>query len=280
MSLVRIALRIAGVLAMKDRTDVGPNVLNSQFGALDVGADNTIRTDQQKPFLSLYTDGARAGDGANLPETTTIDVRSLMPNGLTDLVIEAGITAAMVQSDPVTDEDVVTGLGVPATDENLETQLDIILRQAGNALTDPDNEWAQIFCSLIIRFVRFERVRAGSAEGQRAAAHQMRITAELIDDPLFGEPLDPEEPMARFLAKAAAVENDENLAAIANKIAGLVGGNDPAWLSLQRRHGLTREELLALGRGPLADDVNRETPVFGRGIVDVDGHSPDVEVTP
>jgi len=191
MSLVRIALRIAGVQALRGNTDVGANVLDSQIGAIDIGADNRIRTDQKKPFLALYTDTAKSGANAGSGDAFDLGARVLTLNGVTDIVIEAGVTAAMTTIDPDTDTEILSGIGVPAIDRNLEAQLDIIIRQVCTALNDPDNEWADIFRGLTHRYVRIERLRAATPEGQRIAAHQLRITASLIDDPLPGGRVGP-----------------------------------------------------------------------------------------
>jgi hypothetical protein len=278
MSLVRIALRIAGVQALRGNTDVGANVLDSQIGAIDIGADNRIRTDQKKPFLALYTDTAKSGANAGSGDAFDLGARVLTLNGVTDIVIEAGVTAAMTTIDPDTDTEILSGIGVPAIDRNLEAQLDIIIRQVCTALNDPDNEWADIFRGLTHRYVRIERLRAATPEGQRIAAHQLRITASLIDDPLPGEGLDPEGVFARFLSKAASVEADPDLAAIVAKFATLIGGTDADWEALQRSHGFTRAELLALGRGPLPDDDERATPEFETGRIETSGYSPTAEV--
>ena len=56
--LGRIALRIAAVQALKGRTLVGDNVLDSRMTALDVDDDGNARTDEDRPFISLYESGA------------------------------------------------------------------------------------------------------------------------------------------------------------------------------------------------------------------------------
>lgn len=271
MSLVRIALRIAAVQALKGRTDVGQNVLDSRFGALDVGADGKIRTDQKKPFLAVYTDGAVAGDSERGRVADLIDLRALNVNGLTDIVIEAGVAEAMVEIDPNTDEATLVGIGIAPTDDHLETQLDFIVRQACNALNDPDDEWADVFRGLTNGFAKIERARAANAQGTKFAAHQIRISASLVDDPLPGEALEPDSALGRFLAKAATVAGDADLTKIVAKIVGMTGGADPDWKMVQRHHGLTQAELLALGRGPIVGDEERSTPDFDAGTAEVAG---------
>lgn len=63
MSLIRIAARMAAVRALRGRTLVGDNVLDSQIGALDVGADGELRTEEDKPFISVYTHGKTTATG-------------------------------------------------------------------------------------------------------------------------------------------------------------------------------------------------------------------------
>ena len=53
MSLIRYAVRVAAVEAVRGRTLVAGNVLDSENGSLDVLADGTLRTDQDRPFSSI-----------------------------------------------------------------------------------------------------------------------------------------------------------------------------------------------------------------------------------
>ena len=87
--LGRIALRMATIEALKGSTLVDGNVLDSQIGALDIAADGTIRTDQEKPFISVYVEASKQDGGFN--------IRGLHKTGLTELVIEIGITTAMTE---------------------------------------------------------------------------------------------------------------------------------------------------------------------------------------
>lgn len=67
--LARIALRMATIAALKGRTLVEDNVLDSEITALDADADGNLTTDQKRPFISIYTDNGsdafgRAADAA------------------------------------------------------------------------------------------------------------------------------------------------------------------------------------------------------------------------
>lgn len=179
--LGRIAWRICAIEAIKGRTFVDGNVLDSQIAALDVASDGTLRTDQEKPFIAVYTDGALAKEG--------LTVRELHRSGDTDLTIESGVAAAMLVTDSETGESQVIP-GLPATDRDFEFYLDSVGRQVVNALSDPDNPWAEVWRGLTSSIRKMERKRTSdAASGARIAAHQLVITGDLLPDPVFGEPL-------------------------------------------------------------------------------------------
>lgn len=262
MSLARIALRIAAVEAIKGRTLVGQNVLDSPNGAIDIAADGTMRTDEDRPFVSVYTD---AGVVEGMPG------RSLLENGSCVLIFEAGISAAMTELDADTGATKVVGIGVPASDEAFEFYLDVVQRQVMDALTDPDNEWAEIYRGLHYRVTKIEvGGRRNTDDGQRLAGHQTKITLDLIDDPMLGKPIDVKSPFAVFLDRLET-SADPNNQAHATIMRGLVGGDEPDWKMLQRRNGMTRSELKALGRGPIIQDDPQSTPPFEAGMVEVEG---------
>ncbi len=263
MSLARIALRVAAVEAIRGRTLVADNVLDSPNGALDVLADGKLRTDEDAPFVAVYTDEAVAAD---------VSGRGLATNGSCVLVIEIGISMAMTELDRETGQSTIVGVSVPASDRSFEFFLDLVQRQVLDALSDPDGEWADIFRSL---FVCVERIEVGSRRtadnGQKLAGHQTRITVSLLPDPVRGAPLDPVSPIARFLAMLEAT-GDATYQAQALAMRSLVGGTMPDWKHQQARQGLTRSELAALGLGPMAIDTARATPLFAGGRVEVPGN--------
>jgi hypothetical protein len=267
MSLVRILARVAAVEAVKGRSLVGANVLDSQIGALEAAADGKVRTDQEKPFIAVYTDAANA-EGH-------LSVRALNQNGLTEILFETGITAAMVETNDAGESVVV---GIPATDRALEFFLDIVARQITDALTDPDNRWAEIFRGLVYRVVKVERARTGNImNGVRLAGQQVKIVAELIEDPVRGDAPEAGTPFAEALS-AMEMHVEPVLAAQAALIRAQVQAEGEHWDHVQRRLGLTRSELLSLGLGPLAADQERAAPVAEEATLEMDGIEPPVVV--
>jgi hypothetical protein len=231
MSLVRIAARIAAVQALKGQTSVGDNVLDSEIGALDVDGDGNLRSTKPKPFISVYTDEARADDN---------QLRAWVGNGRTEFLFEAGVTAAHADTDTETGDSLLYP-GVPDTDAAFEFHLDLIARQIGDALSDPENEWAEIFRKFTKTIVRIERSRtsSGAKDGTRLAAHQVKVTVELVSDPPKGEPLSARGPMALFFAKAAELPGLSGRISLMQ--AQLIGA-PLEWEASMRRFGIAHSE--------------------------------------
>lgn len=235
----RIALGMATVEALKGATLVGDNVLDSEIGALDTDAAGNLVSDQQKPFISVYVEGAKLEGAAVL--------RALHKSGPTDLIIEIGIAATMVGVDPETLESEVIP-GIPATDAAFEFYLGLVGRQVVNALSDPGSAWAEIWRGLMAGVLKIERRRTGDASnGVRIAAHQLVITVDLLPDPVYGEPIASTSIWARFFAKLAEDESEITAAKLAALRALLGAPDDVSPSEAQRRRlGLTLEEVRAL----------------------------------
>ncbi|MBR9651912.1 hypothetical protein [Thalassovita aquimarina] len=192
MSMTMMALRIAAVQALKaGGTLVGDNVLDSQISAIDQTADGRLRSDQQRPFIAVYTDAAKSQD---LAQT------GLRSNGRVDIMLNSGVSLTMAQTDKATGEASIVE-GFPATDAHFEAVLDVLDVQIGRVLTDPDNEWAQVFGDFVQRYVAKEHLRSSSAaENVRLAAGQTRLTVEVLADPRLGQPLAEGGAWMRFMA--------------------------------------------------------------------------------
>ena len=262
--LGRIALRMAIVEALRGNTLVGQNVLDSEIGALDVGADGTVVTDQEKPFISVYTEtskqeGENPGGGA--------DLRSLHISGATDIVLEFGVTAAMVDRDDENGSATVIGLQIPATDANLEFMLDVIERQIVNALTDPRNAWAEIFRSMHATSLKVDRRRTSSAETTKIAARQLVITVDLLPDPVYGEPVASTSAWARFFAKLAADTDPVAVKKLA-ALQTLIGvGSDRLNSETQRqRFAMTLDEVRAMYDIAIEAGEPTEPPISSVGV--------------
>lgn len=274
MSLHRIAARIAAVQALKGRTLVGDNVLDSEIGAIDIGVDGSVSVgeDQRKPFIAVYSDASE-----NKDEIPSDMARALVPNGKTDFLFEAGVTAVMTEVDPETDESTLVGIGIPAVDSAFEFQLDVIMRQIADCLSDPTNEWAEVFRTLCGKVVAIERNRTSGEQGTRLAAHQLKLTVDLCPDPVRGIELKPPHPLMKFfaLAETITVPNpdrtmpnpdyphnsdfpriddpdapefvpDPVVAAQIDVMRAQLTGDEHEWQLALRRYGMTRGEADAL----------------------------------
>lgn len=195
MSLTMMALRIAAVQALKaGGTLVGDNVLDSQISAIDQTADGQLRSDQQRPFIAVYTDAAKVQD---LGQT------GLRSNGRVDIMFNCGVSVTMAETNKETGETEIVDL-FPATDANLEAVLDALDVQITRVLGDPDNPWAQVFGDFVQAYVAKEHVRSSSsAENVRLAAGQTKLTVDVFADPCHGQPLAAGGPWPRFMALMA-----------------------------------------------------------------------------
>lgn len=252
--LARIALRMATIEALKGKTLVGANVLDSEITALDADAEGNLSTDQQKPFITVYTNNGT--DEGAVP-------RHLHRSGRTDLVIEIAVATTMIYRNGADDKEVAAG--IPATDEAFEFYLDVVGRQIANALSDPRDAWAEIWRALSSSVVKIERKRTSDATGTRIAAHQLVITLDLLPDPVFGEPVAATSIWAKFFSKLAeptvpnpafdpevegspAMIVEPGLSVRAALMQSLIG--DPSGVlkheALRRRFGMTLDEVRAL----------------------------------
>lgn len=234
MTIARIALRIVTIEALRNRTSVMDNVLDSQITALDFSVDGQLRTDQEKPFISVYTEASKADDLSS--------GRQLWRNGLTELLLETGIAISMTEPDTETGASTIGG--IPPTDAAFELFLDTVDREIAVALMDPLNVWAELWRTLVRDVARVERKRVADAEtGTRMAAHQQCLICDLLPDPVYGEALAQTSFWQKLINQMRVVEHP-----YLNKIEALIGliAQQPEHEKQRRRFGITLDEARAL----------------------------------
>ncbi|MGB0901193.1 hypothetical protein [Halocynthiibacter sp.] len=195
MSLALMALRIAAVEALKaGGTLVGDNVLDSQISAIDLTADGALRSDQERPFIAVYSDAAKAVD---------LGSTGLRANGRVELIFNCGVSLTMGETNKATGETEIIQ-GIPATDAQFEAVLDVVGCQICRTLTDSDNPWAQVFgglCMLISKDV----VRSSNAsQNVRLACGQVKLTVEAYADPPLGQVFAADSSWQRLMDLMAA----------------------------------------------------------------------------
>ncbi|MEI2386037.1 hypothetical protein [Breoghania sp. JC706] len=230
MSLVCLLLRLSTVKALSGATWAGEAVRDSEIAPIDAAA-----AEEKQPFISVYVDEGRSQPvGRDLFE------------GVAEmtLVLEFGITAQM----SVRDEDgrEITEQGMPVTDAGLELTLDVLHRQAFAALMDPENEWADLWRSIVSKVVAVDILRGAKADGgPRFAGRQVKVHCKTLRDPAVGAALTGIWPKA-----LALIAGDAELAFLEPVIRGLVAGDLPEWQIDQARRGLSADEARALNLTP------------------------------
>ncbi|EEE36233.1 hypothetical protein RKLH11_66 [Rhodobacteraceae bacterium KLH11] len=192
MSLTMMALRISAIQALKaGKTLVGDSVLDSQISVFDQTADGSLSTKVERPFIAVYTDSAKSED---------LEHSGLRANGMVEMLFNCGVSMTMAQTNKETGETYILQ-ELPATDANFEAVLDVLGVQIGRALSNPDNEWAQVFGNFVKSYGAKECVRSSStADNVRLAAAQIKLTVEVFADPIHGQELSDQSPWRRFLS--------------------------------------------------------------------------------
>lgn len=233
MSLARLALRLTAIEALKGETAVNQNVVDSQIGALDIAADGSLRTDQDAPFIAVYTEGSTVRDKNG---------RQLRQNGDTDIVFEFGITSAMSETNEHGESQFI-GFGIPVTDGAMEFVLDGIGHDIAVALQNENNPWAEVWRSFSSGIIEVERKRVGAENNTiTLAAHQLRVRVSLLPDQPVGTVLSEQTPWFKMLK----LMKEYNHPAFAYFESRLNQHNTMNVDNPQRRYGFTLEEAKAL----------------------------------
>lgn len=233
MGLIRLALRIATVQALKGATFAGDNVFDSAIAPLE----ELIKTNGHVPFIAVTTDD----------DAATIIGRDLLGGERElEIIIEYGIAGKTKAG----------GITIPHTDEGMEITIDLMQRQITRALVAEETGWSADIKALCPRFHRITSRRGASAEdGVRFAARQDVVLADTINEPDIGVPLAASHPLSAFVDRLEAA----GLAKIKTVITeAVLGTTIPDWRRVLTDLGMMASTGAAIGLGDYIEDEDGE----------------------
>lgn len=254
MSIVRQLLQVCAVQAIRGKTHAGNEVHDSKITALAKPFK-----DQRRPLVILSIEeaeqpGGRGNDGGLLGR----------PGSVSMLIQSAVFELQKISSqDGGADEELEWVLG--ETDAAFEATINIIDRQWRAALTDPTNEWADIFRGLVTNVGEVKDIRATDPDTGRR--HSLRFTSvklDVVPEPQFGRPL-PKQ-IERGLAAIEALADYADLAAQWRTLLAQ-GSTLEDWQKRQADMFVSRPTMDALGLAPLVTELTD----FERAVIDVTG---------
>lgn len=250
MSLVRTAIRLTAVRALRGATWCGDQVRDSEQAAIEEADEAAPR-----PYLVVYTDGFTArpegGDKS----------RGLLGEGEQELLIEITLTPRMeVQQRTVIDANgVEQTVSEPVwldtlTDPAMEVTVEAIERQVRNALSSPRNAWGELFQMFALAITEHASHRGAShREGLRFVGRQLRLVVRTCFEPAPADGHRLLEPGTRWSLLLAALRADADPALV--HLAGVIEAElrgDPTWTPAEQSRanwGLTAAEARALLMG-------------------------------
>lgn len=214
MSLVKTAMRICAVEAIKGNTAFGDNVLDSENDAFSTSSGADLQTPQSEPFIAVYTEGSN-----NPSPSAPMD---LLDSGSVELAIEFGLAIKHCVKNE--DGDSIIAVDLPATDATMDFELDLVSLQTKNALLNPNNEWSELFRGFTLSLSSAHTQRAGQSQISRLAAQQIKLVFSVISDPVVGQELGFDSPFALLLDKLET-HADETYQGIAARMREFLSGS-------------------------------------------------------
>lgn len=266
--LTRLATQLCAVQALSGKTIVLDNVRDSEVGVIQIDEDGDITTSAQRPFVNVFSEDSDSESGR----------LELMGSNDFMQVFQFGVTSAMplVTSDGNYLLDEETGAIVFAerekpSDAQINILVEIIERQIRVALTDPNNDWAQLWGRFLMGPYEFKSSRGQSrSDSIRFGARQLSVSGTLIAEPAYGAAVQEGSPWQRFLEllTGSALEH------LRDDFERLLGTGDPQddLAFFQRRYGHSSGAAKALGYGFDADR-DPDQPITETVVTDVDGRS-------
>ena len=230
MSLTRLALRMATVMALRGNTYAGTRVFDSRADAVQPEDFETAQ-----PVIIVFTDA----DDMALEGNNWLDAERRI-----DLVIEVFMGSRLVHEDGQPDE-----VEIPQTDSGLELALDLVGRQIVKVLQGGvQGTWPELWREIVCRINKVSALRgAGTEKGVKYAAKQYIITVETIAEPPFNLQLE-DTTWGSFVAALGA---DAATAPLAEVIRDHIACTFPSeWVAQAAEIGVNPHAVQSMGLGP------------------------------
>lgn len=266
MILAMDVLRWLAVKAIRGgNTWAGQNVFDSPAQPADLRL-----AENQAPFIAVYTDDCDIELEGGFEQSNSLGLNSPIVFLIIECAVAAPMTVEDVRENQLTDDDDdadTSPVQLSGTDPALEAQIAFISRQTVQALLQTNNPWSELFRELVTKFVKVE-IRRGGPDPERGhtavrfASRVMRITVEILSEPVMGEGVTAQEHpfWHKFLTTADA---DPELAEVADIVrAHFTGAPIPSWRVAQKLLTLTRAGVDSLGITPAIIPDEAEAPGF------------------
>lgn len=234
MSLTALAVRLATIRALKDRTFAEDRIFDSKINPI-----NLVAKGEPRPVIVVTTDD----------DNVDIEGRDLRAgNHKLELVIEVAVTQKI---------EVAVGKGattevisIPASDAGLEATVGLVGWQIAKALSADGGEWGDLWRTLVVKVHSVSSRRGADEEkGVRYAARQYIYSIDHINEPTPGETPAPGSAWGRVLA---AMKADPDFAGMAKLIeAEITSGDYLPWELARGQLGLANDEADIIGSKPV-----------------------------
>jgi lambda repressor-like predicted transcriptional regulator len=229
MSLAKLPLRVAAVMALRGATFAGDAVFDSAIAPL---AESVVKQ-QGLPLIVVYSDDAVADPASRL---TASDLVGFVPT------VTLTFHAAIATTIEVTSSGQVVRLA--DSDAAFEALLDILEAQILAALQRRGGAWAELWRTFALRVGTLQSRRGASVrKGTRFAAREIVLDVESVADPSGHG---GEYPWNTALAALAADEATEEIATLLGGIVDAEVG-EPDWAAMLNNTGLAYTRAKALG---------------------------------
>jgi hypothetical protein len=246
MSLIRMAMRMTAVAALRNRTWAEERVYNSDNTPLAqaIGED-----DPPKPYIVIFTD---ADNRTDISGTEIYDCTRQI-----SLVLEIAVASKVVG------EQGQYQIHLPQTDAGMETAIDIVEDQAiGAVIGDPRSQWGELMRLFVCNVIRMPSTRGAQAQrGARWAARQLTMVCDILPDMPPGVPYPEDHPVRKFI-ELAREDPSVGMMDAADLVEKLMDRPvSPSWEQDQAWLGLTKRGIRATGFAPLAEIPIGSTPL-------------------